>query len=397
MLLLLPLAGALGGLGLLEGLLRLTGVGAPPRHAAPFVAPHPDLGWFPIPGHRFVYASPQGEYRVEVAFNSRGLRDREHPYAKPPGTARVLLLGDSFTAALEVPLEATFAERLERTVRLPQRGFEVVNAGVQGWGTDQQLLYFRHEGHRYGPDLVLVQFYVNDVHDNSAGLAPHVLRGRKPFFTLTGGRLVLRPAGDRPGRRPGWSGRVRAWLSGWRVVEAAVQARRALAHRGRATACAEQEAAVPRRMHAYGPQLPAEEAGAWRLTFRILEALRDEVALRGGRLALLYIPEKRQVFPDLWAAELACYPTEEVSGWDPDGPNRRLGTFLAGAGVPFLDLTPPLRAAARRGGRPYFTHDVHLTPSGHAIVAETVRRWIAEAELLERGGAAGGRQVVARP
>jgi hypothetical protein len=54
----------------------------------------------------------EGQYQREgtsyVRINSDGLRDREHPKAKPAGTFRIAVLGDSFTEAMHVPMEQTF-------------------------------------------------------------------------------------------------------------------------------------------------------------------------------------------------------------------------------------------------------------------------------------------------
>jgi hypothetical protein len=52
------------------------------------------------------------EFTTWVRVNSKGLRGPEIPYVKPTGTYRVLVLGDSFTFALQVAEEETFVARL---------------------------------------------------------------------------------------------------------------------------------------------------------------------------------------------------------------------------------------------------------------------------------------------
>lgn len=142
------------------------------------------VGWSP-PANGEYYAIMPGEYYTLVQTNSHGLHDSEYEYEKPEGVFRILVLGDSFTYAREVALEATFHQLLE--VQLNEAmstEIEIIAAASGGWGTDQQLLYFEHEGYRYDPDLVILQFTSNDLLNN-------ITPGNKPSFTLEDGELVL--------------------------------------------------------------------------------------------------------------------------------------------------------------------------------------------------------------
>src|SRR5207253_4628700 len=125
--------------------------------------------------------------------NSEGLRDREHSKTKPPNTLRIAILGDSMTEALQVPVQYTFWHILEHDLAacksLGGRQVEVMNFGVSGYGTAQELLTYRHWGAAYSPDVTVLAFYPgNDVRNNSKELEPNKLR---PFFKLRGGNLVL--------------------------------------------------------------------------------------------------------------------------------------------------------------------------------------------------------------
>lgn len=108
------------------------------------------------------------DYRVNVRTNSHGVRnDRDIPYEKTPGTFRIVGLGDSFALGYEVEQEDTYLYQLEK--QLHDRGFtqvEVINLGVSGFGTSEELITLREEGFKYNPDLVLLGYFVNDIDNN---------------------------------------------------------------------------------------------------------------------------------------------------------------------------------------------------------------------------------------
>lgn len=145
--------------------------------------------------HRFssVYGwelRPGAAARIDgrlTTVNRWGQRGREHERQRTGGRRRVLVLGDSVAFGYGVADEETFAARLEA------RGFEAINMAVPGYGTDQELLRLEREGGAWRPDVVLLNFCVeNDPVDNVSrrffydGLHP------KPFFVVQGGVLALR-------------------------------------------------------------------------------------------------------------------------------------------------------------------------------------------------------------
>jgi len=123
---------------------------------------------------------PQSSF--PVAFNSAGMRDREHAVAKPDGVFRVLVLGDSFMEALQVPFEESFPSVVEHELSQETgRRVEVVNASVSGWGTDDELKYLTRYGTQWKPDLILVAMTLhNDISDNL----------REQFHTIRNGALI---------------------------------------------------------------------------------------------------------------------------------------------------------------------------------------------------------------
>jgi hypothetical protein len=99
-----------------------------------------------------------------VTLNSHGLRDKEIPYDKPPGEKRILLLGDSVTFGWGVSDGEPFADQMEPLLKSTTgRNWEVINAGVNGYNTQQEDACLRLEGVRYQPDIVILTFVENDL------------------------------------------------------------------------------------------------------------------------------------------------------------------------------------------------------------------------------------------
>ncbi|MBC7929503.1 MAG: SGNH/GDSL hydrolase family protein, partial [Rubrivivax sp.] len=139
----------------------------------------------------------EGWYRKEgaafVRINGDGLRDREHAKGKAAGTLRIALLGDSYAEAFQVEQGAAFWSVLERRLgecpALAGRTIEVINFGVSGYGTAQELLTLREKVWDYAPDVVLLAVTTNnDVLDNSRVLK---LTDEIPYFVLRGDALTL--------------------------------------------------------------------------------------------------------------------------------------------------------------------------------------------------------------
>ena len=147
------------------------------------------LGWKHRENTTVTFSSKQRRFKALCTTNSHGLRDEEYSYEKPKGMLRILLLGDSAAAGLEVEKGEVVDSVLERLIRL-KRPCEVINAGVRGYGTDQSYLYLIHEGIKYDPDIVLYFFVDNDLNNN---ITIHDRRKKfgKSYFVLEKGDLLL--------------------------------------------------------------------------------------------------------------------------------------------------------------------------------------------------------------
>jgi lysophospholipase L1-like esterase len=120
-----------------------------------------ELGWAPVPNASSPFT---GTRTVEVRNNSLGLRDVE-PERTPKPT--VMFVGDSFVWGYDVEAYERFTELLRR--ELPAA--RIVNAGVPGYGTDQEYLLLGRIWNAVAPDVVVLMYCTgNDRLDNSLNM-----------------------------------------------------------------------------------------------------------------------------------------------------------------------------------------------------------------------------------
>jgi len=139
------------------------------------------LGWAHIPNQRGSFKHP--DFSVEVVINSQGMRDSEYSRERT-GKRRMLVLGDSFGWGFGVDHHERFSEILENA----RPDWEIINASVSGYGTDQEFLFLRERGMAFNPDVVLLLFCVNDFDGN---IRAEEYWHFKPFFDIERGELKL--------------------------------------------------------------------------------------------------------------------------------------------------------------------------------------------------------------
>jgi GDSL-like lipase/acylhydrolase family protein len=337
----------------------------------------PWLGWAKPPLAEGWLHRP--EYHVHLQINAHGLRGPDRDYRKPPGTRRILLLGDSFTEGFTVREEATTRAVLESSLRRSGCGdWEVINAGTMGYGTDQEYLFYQREGRRYEPDIVVVMFFYNDLNGNLASEA-------KPWFTVEPDHLELHGspvASPREGewtRRPeprqprsgAWRGSMALRLLTERTEQGNPALHRLLARTGLVEPARAVE--LPADFWPFGPGHRQEVGEMWRRTEGILAALRKEVEATPARFAIFYVPDETEI--DDRVAELTRQRYGMGPRWWRSG---RVFDRLHGVSVA-LDMTlfdPRLAflEAERRGFPLYFPEDGHWNEEGHRLAGEVLAR-----------------------
>jgi hypothetical protein len=294
----------------------------------------------------------------------------------------VLVLGDSFTEAAQVAEQESVVGRLETA--LNARGadrYEVLNAGVGGWGTGQQLVYLREEGYRYEPEIVVVMLYLgNDVFDNSYTLQGRPRNPHEPYWVFRDDGQ-FEPIEFRT-RKPEEVGpltrelRERTLL--WNVFETGVLVK---LQEGEDDEELRANRFNLNKMIVHATKSSDRQDDAWRVTLTLLQRVRQLGEERRFQTVVAIVPAAYQVYDADWQA-LLTENRLKPDDWAADLPNAVLAANAGMVGAPMLDLLPALHEAAPGDERLYFPYDRHWTPAGHAVAAREIERFLAERRLV---------------
>jgi lysophospholipase L1-like esterase len=319
--------------------------------------PDDRIGYRLRPGASTTFSTP--EFTTDITINEAGVRDG-FIGPKAPGERRVVVLGDSLVLAVQVPLRDTFAKRLERRLNAratPGVQYRVINAGVQGYGPVEELLFFRDVASRFQPDLVLVgTFVANDAveaYDASWRLAPRRSRA-----------IEVRDETERTLRRV-----LRRSIVLQIVRQRVRQFVERLGH----------SPAPERPVSTYLEGPPAYIGEGLGVTRSALGMLAEEARTRqGARTAIVLLPARFQLEPAEFD-RLRAVVEPRGGRLRVDGATERFLAALAPLHLPIVDMLPPLRESPR--GQ-FFETTVHLTARGHETVAAALDAFIAERGLL---------------
>jgi hypothetical protein len=297
-------------------------------------------------------------YGHDVTFNSVGMRDREHSLEKPPGVFRILLLGDSFTEALQVPFEASLPSLIERSLheRTGKR-IEVINAGVSGWGTDDELRYLTEYGLKYRPDLVVVAMTLhNDISDNLRHDWHRVENGalvdqhREPMSFLDYQVMQLKAY---------LATRFQTYQL-WRRVRHGREIRQA-----------------GNQLHSHVVQLfevptPKPIAEGVALTDLLLQKLQAVAREGGAQVVLVLLPIRYQL-ADSTFADFVRGAGVPQTAMQIDKPQHMITPYADSLEIPVIDLLPRFRQWIADSTAPlYLEWDGHWNEAGHRLAAEVV-------------------------
>ena len=136
--------------------------------------PHEKMGYVLKPNFKGYFPNPPFQ-NIAIEINSKGLRDNEHEYEKQNVVTRILGLGDSITFGSGVPFEETYLRKLENKLNTEEFPVEIIKAGVNSYEFDHEYIYYKEEGYKYKPDIVILGLFLNDIGE----VSPELIKKQK--------------------------------------------------------------------------------------------------------------------------------------------------------------------------------------------------------------------------
>lgn len=291
-----------------------------------------------------------GDRTVSVYTDSSGFRIGAA--GRPPGQYRILLLGDSFVAAMQVEYEQSIAGLIERCFQLRTGQTAAVwNTGVSGWDPPQYYFQAKRLIGVVPFDLVLVSVYLgNDMMRRRVTYVPprqpdprRTFRIPRRFTHAESVDALLAPINDRLETRSHLfvflKNRFQSILMrlGLTAVEVPMELRR-------------------------------DQAGSerWALTGSILGEIDSLASAHHVPVVFALVPAPEQVDPAVLALRTGAFGIDSAS-LDIDQTDRLIGAELQRRGLTYVSLLQPLRESRARGQSLFGRVDPHFSVDGHRV------------------------------
>lgn len=353
--LLLAVAILVAEFALIEVGLRLEGGSeAAPAFQALFLQ-DPRVGYRLKPGARTTYTT--AEFSTDIAINGQGVRDNRDIGPKAPNERRIVVLGDSLTFAIQVPLEQTFCKLLEAKLTRadPAHVWRVINAGVQGYGAVQEWLFYRHVASAFQPDLVLVA--------SSVVNAP-LEAGKRSWLDAEG--------------QPPADARTHATTLARRLVRSTMVLQIVnLRYTQLKSHFQGPVQELPQATYLANPP-PVVQQGL-EVAHDAVEKIVAKATQDGARTAILLMPTRFQT-DDAGFKFLEDTVRQAGGTMIRNAGTDRFRQAFAPIGVPMFDVLPALFAQPNRVDL-FFQQNVHFTPRGHEVAAEAIFQFLESSGL----------------
>lgn len=312
----------------------------------PVFRPSPILPYELKPGyHQPTYMWEAGA-TIDFRVNPQGTRGPAFSVRKPPGTYRILVLGDSFAINAAVPEESLFTILLESMLDHSEAvrcSVEIINAGwANGYSPDAYVAYMLNKGFDLGADLVIMQYFVlNDFKDlletevlESYDGKPVRVRSRYRYIDELG----------RLRRSTAWQYEVpvlrdsHLFIHLWNLLRLNRLNRELvpilIPNFGGDNFLPNSYGVGPEDVYADARERPPVLQEAFERSLEYIRQLHEEAQERGVEFLLFVVPDGAQTSREIWQKSFAFPPP---ANWDDPNPQVQIRAALASDGITVLD------------------------------------------------------------
>jgi len=350
------------------------------------------LGRVHAPNSRFNYQEDfSKEFLIKRRTNSQGLIGEEISLRKPKNTFRILVLGDSFTEALQVEEGKNFCEQLQELLNQnsvsKDKQYEVLNAGVSGYSPISEYLYLKRELIKLNPDLVILQLFANDVfEDHKVGAMSAIGEDGLPvkinrFFIK---KYLDDSTAFKDSKFKNVSYRFkRFFIKRSKFFQLLVRARRKYYKKSeihkRITALAEYDDANQFFIFQGENTLLDDKSfriRTWQKSSKYILAIKQLAEANRVGFLMVLIPPEAQLDLPYYGLNSRMY----FLGKPNFHFNKLLSAFSRKENANYLNLLKTFER--NKSKRLYFNRDGHLTDAGHTVVAQAIADFLILRDLI---------------
>ena len=323
--------------------------------------PEPLLGWIGNPQVSGTLSFAAEDMQdMHVIMNSEGFWDIEPQIIKPSETKRILFLGDSFTIGFGISEKERFSDLIKD--RLPA-DYEVINMGMWGYSTDQELLVLTEKGMKYSPDIVIVSMFLDDLFCSNLFSVNEGLYIKPKFNLANDNSLEL---GNVPiPNNHGKSYLLNTVLTRFYKLRNRLEMGSEFDSRG--------------WISVFDKAYLKEKR--YSLPLRLLSEMNAVSKANNSKFLLVIIPYKDQLYEQRINTSRGPYKGIPYGRLDLSLPQKVVRLFCKKSGIPVLDLLPVFKV--HNSQKPlFFKKDLHWTKEGHRLAAEQILTYLKESNYL---------------
>ena len=310
-------------------------------------------------------------------FTSRGYLD-EKSFQKPPGSFRILGLGDSF-ALYGIEKKKNYHNFLQSMLQKETRTpIDVVNAGMAGTGPGYYYLILKKYGDRWKPDLVLMGFFEgNDFEEMDFSIVHRGVFISEPRDPVKRWWAYLRFRG--------------LWLYRYLVRKKTLFLDTYWKKKEKEAAPAAPEGSFSResflrieksRMWIFCKDRRRELDALWKKDSGVLLKIKEWCQKRKIPLVVGIFPDEFQVNHKLREEIFRTYHLNP-DNIDLDYPNQLIRDYCRKHDIPCIDMLGPIRKHTASGTQ-YVLRDTHWNDAGNMLAARLFFNYLEEHHLVPK-------------